>query len=264
MNYHRLKQKVFVPMLVLPLILGTSSLMAQDTVVDTTLLNRTGEVVDLLTAAGSESQTRINQLSDQADEAFANYKRQADLVDALQVYNAGLRRTIAAQLVTIANYYQSISEIAVLQRQIPPLMERMMTALEQFVALDLPFQQDVRNARLTLIRNAFDNSSVNIAEKFRVVLQEYQTQNTYGRIMNSYSNILPIGGVDRDVDILRVGRIALLYQTSDQTSTGVWDTQSNQWVALPDEYRRPVATGIRMAQQLSSTEILELPIAAPE
>ena len=139
-----------------------------------------------------------------------------------------------------------------------------MTALEQFVALDLPFQQDVRNARLTLIRNAFDNSSVNIAEKFRVVLQEYQTQNTYGRIMNSYSNILPIGGVDRDVDILRVGRIALLYQTSDQTSTGVWDTQSNQWVALPDEYRRPVATGIRMAQQLSSTEILELPIAAPE
>jgi hypothetical protein len=82
--------------------------------------------------------------------------------------------------------------------------------------------------------------------------------------MQHYTDSLEIGGVERDVDILRVGRIALLYQTSDQTQTGVWDKASNQWVTLEDEYRRPVADGIRMAQQLATTEILELPIAAPE
>jgi len=56
----------------------------------------------------------------------------------------------------------------------------------------------------------------------------------------------------------------LLYQTSDQSSTGVWDKSTNQWVALDDEYRRPIALGIRMAQDLETTQLLDLPIAAPE
>jgi hypothetical protein len=44
----------------------------------------------------------------------------------------------------------------------------------------------------------------------------------------------------------------------------VWDKDTKQWVELGNEYRRPVANGIRMAQQLATIEILELPIHAPE
>lgn len=251
-------------MLILPVILGTGSVTAQDTVVDTSLLTEAGEIVDRAITAGRESQLRINQLSDQSDELLAEFRSESKIVDALEVYNAGFRRTIAQQLETIAQYDESIALVAVLQRQIPPLMERMMMALEQFVSLDLPFQLNVRRQRLALIRGTFDDSSVNVAEKFRLVLQAYQIENTYGRTMDSYTDTLEIDGVERDVDILRVGRISLIYQTSDQTSTGVWDKQNNQWVALAAEYRRPVSEGIRMAQQLASTEILELPIAAPE
>jgi len=70
--------------------------------------------------------------------------------------------------------------------------------------------------------------------------------------------------VSSAIDILRVGRIALLAQTSDQTGTYVWDKGSKNYVLLGDEYRRPVADAIRMAQQLASIEILSLPINAPE
>jgi hypothetical protein len=82
--------------------------------------------------------------------------------------------------------------------------------------------------------------------------------------VDHYTDTLEIGGVERDVDILKVVRVALLYQTSDQSSTGVWDKSTNQWVALDDEYRRPIALGIRMAQDLETTQLLDLPIAAPE
>jgi len=264
MNYHRFKQGILVPLFMMPAIFGFTSASAQDTVVDTSIIDRANAIAGEAIAAAAEAQTRINQLSDEADELVQEYGEAANRVDGLEVYNASFRRTIAQQEATIAEYDQSIEDAAALQRQVPPLMERMMVALEQFVELDLPFLLDERNARLQLIRDTFDDSSVNVAEKFRLVLAAYQQEINYGRAMQHYTDTLEIGGVDRDVDILRVGRIALLYQTSDQTQTGVWDKASNQWVTLDDEYRRPVSDGIRMAQQLATTEILELPIAAPE
>jgi len=264
MNYHRFKKKLVLPLVALPALMGLHSAFAQDTVIDTSILNRANDMAATAFTAASESQTRINRLSDQADELLSEFKDVGKIVDGLEVYNAQMRRTISEQEKTIAQYDRSIEEVAELQRQVAPLMERMMVALEQFVELDVPFQLDQRRNRLKLIRDTFDDSNVNIAEKFRLVLTAYQQEINYGRVMQHYTGTLELNGQVRDVDFLRVGRVALMYQTSDQTSTGVWDKGSKQFVELDSNYRRPVADGIRMAQQLATTEILELPINAPE
>jgi hypothetical protein len=264
MNYHRFKQRILVPLFMLPIVLGFGTASAQDTVVDTSIIDRANALAGEAISVAADAQRRINQLSDQADELVQDYRDMAKIVDGLEVYNASYRRTIAEQEKTIAEYDKSIEDAAALQRQVPPLMERMMEALEQFVELDLPFLLDERKARLELIRETFSDSSVNVAEKFRLVLAAYQQEINYGRVMQHYTDTLSLDGVERDVDILRVGRIALLAQTSDQTGTYVWDKGSKNYVLLGDEYRRPVADAIRMAQQLASIEILSLPINAPE
>jgi len=264
MNYHRFKQGILVPLLMLPMVLGFGTASAQDTVIDTSIIDRANALAGEAIASAAQAQVRINQLSDEADEILQEYRDVAKIVDGLEVYNASYRRTIAEQERTIAQYDRSIEDAAALQRQVPPVMERMMVALEQFVELDLPFLISERQARLQLIRDTFDDSSVNVAEKFRLVLAAYQQEINYGRVMQHYTDSLEIGGAERDVDILRVGRVALLYQTSDQTETGVWDKATNQWVTLDDDYRRPVANAIRMAQNLATLEILELPIPAAE
>lgn len=263
MNYHRFKKKVLIP-LALPAALGVGMSQAQDTVVDTSGIDEATAIAGQAFQAAAESQARINRLSDEADELLSEYRDQSKVVEGLKVYNAQLRRSIAQQERTIAQYDQSIAEVAELQRQITPLMDRMMVGLEQFVALDIPFQLEDRQARLELIRGTFDDPGVNVAEKFRLVLTQYMNEITYGRVLQHYTGTMDLNGVERDVDFLRVGRIALLYQTSDQTSTGVWDKNAKQFVELGNEYRRRVAEGIRMAQALATTEILELPIHAPE
>ena len=264
MKYQLFRKQLYASLLVAPVLLNTGPAAAQDKVIDTSILDEISAQAAEVFTIGADAQVRINELSDQADELTIEFRDQAKLVDGLEIYNAGMRRTIAQQERTIAEYDESIAEAAELQRQIAPLMERMMVALEQFVELDLPFQMDERRQRLDTIRETFDDSSVNVAEKFRLVLQAYQIENDYGRGIAHYTDTLEIGGVERDVDILRVGRIALIYQSSDQNSTGVWDKNAGQWVALDDSYRRPVALGIRMAQQLETTQLLELPIPAPE
>jgi len=263
MNYHRFKKKV-LPVVALPAMLGIGMAQAQDTVIDTSVIDRANAIAAEAFKAASESQARINRLSDQADELVAEFKDVGMIVDGLEVYNAQMRRTIAEQERTIAQYDRSIEEVAELQRQVAPLMERMMVALEQFVELDIPFQLDQRRARLATIRDTFDDANVNVAEKFRLVLAAYQQEINYGRGIAHYTGTLELDGQVRDVDFLRVGRIALMYQSSDQTSTGVWDKNAKQFVELGNEYRRPVAYGIRMAQQLETTQMLDLPIHAPE
>jgi len=264
MNYHRFKKKILVPLIALPAVLGTGMALSQDTVIDTSVIDRANAIAAEVFTEASASQARVVRLSDQADELLSEFKNQAKIVDGLEVYNAQMRATIAEQQRTISQYDRSIEEVAELQRQMAPLMERMMVALEQFVQLDIPFQLNDRRARLALIRDTFDDSNVNIAEKFRLVLTAYQQEINYGRVLAHYTGTLELDGQVRDVDFLRVGRIALMYQTSDQTSTGAWDKNAKQFVELGSEYRRPVANGIRMAQQLATQEILSLPIHAPE
>lgn len=264
MNYHCFKKKVLATLVVMPAILGMGMAQAQDTVVDTSGIDRVTAAAAESFEAAAASQARINRLSDQADELMEQFAEQSKIVDGLEVYNAQMRRTIEEQLKTISQYDRSIEEVAELQRQVAPLMERMMVALEQFVELDIPFQLEDRRARLALIRDTFDDANVNIAEKFRLVLAAYQQEINYGRVMQHYTGTLQLDGNDVEVDFLRVGRVALLYQSSDQTKTGAWDKNAKQFVDIGSDYRRAVAEGIRMAQQLATTEILELPIHAPE
>ena len=118
--------------------------------------------------------------------------------------------------------------------------------------------------QLALARAAMDDPDVAISEKFRSVLNLYQIENVYGRTRETYPETIVISGVERDVDILRVGRIALMYQTTDTLLTGVWDQTSKDWVALdPGEYRVSIQKAIKVASGLVAPEIINLPIAAP-
>ena len=93
----------------------------------------------------------------------------------------------------------------------------------------------------------------------------YQTEATYGRTNATYPDTIEIGGAERDVNIVRIGRVALMYQSTDRQVTGAWDNNDRQWVELPaGEYRTAVQTAIRVASSLDAPKIIELPVLAPE
>ena len=57
-------------------------------------------------------------------------------------------------------------------------------------------------------RDAIDNPDVSIAEKFRQVLVMYQTEAAFGRTNETYPDTIEIGGVERDVNVVRIGRVS--------------------------------------------------------
>jgi hypothetical protein len=124
---------------------------------------------------------------------------------------------------------------------------------------------DERANRLAFAKAAIENPDVSIAEKFRQVLQIYQVENSYGRTVETYADSIEIAGVTRDVEIVRIGRVALMYQTTDRQVTGTWDNNARQWVELPaGQYRTAAQSAIKVASGLDAAKMLEMPIIAPE
>ena len=242
-----------------------SASQAQDILVDSSILDRAMDALGNKYSASAEVQQEINRLANSASSTFESFKRANDALESLVVLNAGYRKSISIQEENIATLDQSIASVEEVTREIPLLMEKMLSAMEQFVELDYPFHMDERRNRLTFARNAIDNPDVSIAEKFRQVLVMYQTETSYGRTIETYSDTISLGGVDRDVNIVRIGRVALIYQTTDRQITGAWNNNSRAWEELPPgEYRTAVQSAIRVAAQLDAPRIVELPVLPPE
>jgi hypothetical protein len=106
--------------------------------------------------------------------------------------------------------------------------------LEKFVELDIPFLISERRERIEFLKDTLDRADVSVAEKFSQVLQAYQVENTYGTTIEAYTDVIELEGKSRQVDMLKWGRVSLVFQTPDAESTGVWNNEARQWVMLPD------------------------------
>ena len=259
MTTHRLN-KVLLALLVSAGVLGGTTAAVQANTLDSIL-----EVGAAKNEAARKSQAKIDRLADETRDLLTEYKTVMKQVDGLKVYNARLQRQIDAQIAQIAQIEQSIDQSAVIQRQMTPLVIRMIDGLEKFVELDVPFNKEERMKRVTGLRNAIDRADVSVAEKFRGVLEAYNIELQYGRGIDTYRGTIDINGTPRDVDFLRVGRIALVYQSTDGAFSGAWDKTSGAWVELPaGEYDAAIRKGIRIAKKQATIELLNMPVPAPE
>ena len=211
--------------------------------------------------SAAKSQQKINSITEQIDNKLQQFKAINKETTGLNVYNGQLQKQIDNQLQEMADLNASIDGVSIIERQITPLMLRMITGLAQFVELDVPFLAQERNNRVVELQAMMDRADIAPSEKFRRVMEAYQVEMDYGRTLEAYSGLHTIDGQERDVDFLRVGRTALIYQTRDASLQGAWNKQTRQWQALSSSYRTQVTRGLRMAKKQLAPDLLMLPIA---
>ncbi|MDP5072225.1 MAG: DUF3450 domain-containing protein [Congregibacter sp.] len=259
MTSYRLKNVLLVAVALLSALVGLTA-SAQTSTLDTIL-----EVSAQKTQAARESQVKVDRLADETRNLLDDYKTVMKQIDGLRVYNARLQRQIDNQLRRIADIDDSIDQVTVIQRQMTPLVIRMIDGLEQFVEMDVPFNLEERRQRIEFLKTNVDRADLTVAEKFRQVLEAYNIELQYGRGFETYTDTIDLGTGARDVDFLRIGRIALVYQTSDGAEAGAWNNQTRSWEPLPTgDYASAIRKGVRIAKKTATIELLNMPIAAPE
>jgi len=214
--------------------------------------------------AAADSQKKIDNLSEKTGSLLEKYRFATRQTKNLKIQTQHLQQVLENQQLEKIALQEQLKTLVVTQNEITPLILRMLTNLEDFIKLDLPFLPEERTQRLTKLKAMMLRADITKAEKFRRIIEAYQIENEYGNTIEAYKNEIELAGVKSPVDFLRLGRVALYYQRLDGSETGFWNKKEKRWEKLPDHYRNEIRKGLRIARKESAPDLLTLPISAAE
>jgi hypothetical protein len=212
--------------------------------------------------AAIASQQKIDQLADQTADMVTKYRQALSETESLKKYNAQLAIQVKSQGQRLGQMKQQLVDIQSTQRDVLPLMQKMVDTLEEFVKLDVPFLIDERTKRVASLKELMGRADVSTSEKYRRILEAYQIEMEYGRTLEAYEGKLGDGDQAKTVNFVRMGRVSLLYQTPDGEETGYWDAKQKKWVE-DGGYAHDAKEAIRVAKKQGAPDLLWIPVAAP-
>lgn len=212
--------------------------------------------------AAQQSQLNVDDLSDDTIQMMAEYREVLRQTDSLHSYNEQLNKLVISQSKEILAMDLQLKNIETTQRDIVPLMLKMIETMALFIELDVPFLPEERQQRVIQLQTLMERADVSLAEKYRRILEAYQVETEYGRTLEAYQGELILGDKPRTVDFLRIGRVHLYYLTLDGLEAGVW--HDKKWQQLDDDYRQGISHGLKIAKKQLPPDLLVLPVQAVE
>lgn len=202
-----------------------------------------------------QKQIKIDGLHEQTGQMVDQYRETLRQAESYEIYNKQLKEIIRSQDSDLLSLKAQIIEIEVTAQQIMPMMQRMITALRQFITQDVPFLPVEREQRLAKLENTMKRADISVAEKYRKILEAYQIEIEYGKTLEAYRAMLD----NKSVNFLKIGRVAFFYQSLDGKEYGVWLPQKNQWKSVNNrEVKNSIIVGLKIARKQHSPELLTI------
>jgi len=212
-----------------------------------------------------QSQKQVDRLADETETMLQEYRDTLRKIENIESYNEQLQEQITRQEERLASFDRQLASIEETQRNIVPLMSRMLEVLDEMIEVDTPFLPRERQARLSALQEMMYRPDVTLPDKFRRIMEAYQIEMDYGRNIEAYEGELPRGdGETLTVEFLRVGRLGLYYQTLDGAESGYWDKQNSRWQVLSEDYNQAIAKGLKIARKEAPPDFFRIPVPAPE
>ncbi len=217
-------------------------------------------ILDRVNNNAAATQSSINKLAEETDAKVTEYRKLIQKTESINRYNQQLQSLIKSQTDEIASLQLQSAELQNTHRDIIPLMDSMVEGLALFLELDIPFLPIERSRRIRELNAMMSRADVTISEKYRRILEAYMIEVDYGNTIEAYEQTLELDGKSLNVEMLRVGRVALIYKTRNNQSMGFWDSSSKQWQALSSEYFSFVQKGLKIARKQTAPDLLTIPV----
>lgn len=216
--------------------------------------------------AAAASQEKINNIYDQSQELLAEYRALVEQTENLKVYNDHVATLVKDQNDNLASLEKQIGTIEGTKQGIVPLMYKMVDTLEAFIKADMPIDITKRLERVQRVRDALASASVNTSEQYRLVLDAYNAEKQLGaaNTIYTYTDKLNVGGQERTVNFVHVGRIAFLAMSLDEKQAWMYNKNTSAWEELGQEYLDATKKTIRVAAKQAAPELLKLPVITAE
>ncbi len=220
------------------------------------------DVVSDTTSSAVASQQKVDALSRDTRLLLEEYRGLKESVEYQQAYTRELEQLDTSQRQRIESLNRQIAQARITRQRILPLMRSMVDALENFVVLDLPFHQEERIGAVLQLQQRLDRAEISLSARFRLLLEAYQIEQDYSGSVEAWRGPLSIGGETFSVEYLRLGRVALFYQSLDRKSSAYWNRDTQSWLPLEAEHNRSLSRAMRVARSQTAPQLLALPLVA--
>jgi len=177
-----------------------------------------------------------------------------------QRYNTQIEQQLRSQEQEIASLEQQIANLDSTAVDVQTMLQKMYDDLVQFVQNDVPFFKEERDQRVERLTELMQNVDASPSEKFRRLMEAYQIEMEYGRTMTAYRQKLADG---RDAEMVRLGRVVLLYRVMEDGETGYWDNEMKQFVRDPDS-AAAIEEALSIAKEERAPDLIIVPVPAPQ
>ena len=160
----------------------------------------------------------------------------------------------------IAQKKQQLSDSAQISAQLSPFLDHLLERLQALFHRDLPFLQKERTKRLETLATLSHDPEVPVSERFRRVMEALMVEAGYGQTIDVYQQTIDLSGQDTLVNIFRLGRLSLFYQTLDKKLCGFYNTAQKEWVPLANDYLKAIQDAVDIGSKRKPVEILDLPL----
>ncbi len=215
------------------------------------------------TASAASSQQRVEQLDDQADNAVREYRAVLQQKDNIELFVAQQDIFRASQESEIASLRRQLGTVEQIKQGMSPMMLKMAYKLEDSIRADLPFRLNERLARIDNVKSVLGNPNVSPAEQYRLVLNAYKNEVSYGLGIDSYEGAHPTrpGNV---VNFVQFGRTAFVYITKDESEIAIYNLGSKSWDTLEGADAIQLRQAIRIAKGESAPGLVFAPVLASQ
>lgn len=236
------------------MILGES--VAQDDTTNPPIVAPVQEAVQIRQV----TQKAREQWRDDHARLMTRYEQLVSDQNRLAAEHSALQESIQSSRRKIAEKEKQLAHIEEVRTQIEPFLQAGLVRLKAMVDDDLPFLSEERTERIQRLEGLLADPELAISERFRKLMEALLVEAEYGNTIEVYQQTIAVNNAQMLVNIFRLGRISLFYQTLDQTQCGFFDVAANSWQPLEAAHNRAIGAAIDMGAKRKPVELLSLPV----
>jgi len=211
-----------------------------------------------------DTQKREDEWVSEKTGLEAQYQSLMDRNKYLQKHEIRTKETRNSQKAHILELERKLVESARLKEELSSNLDNVVEKLGEWIEHDLPFLPKERSDRLSSLKRMMADPGIQSGERFRRIMEGLQVETEYGGTVEVYQESIDLDGRPVLVDIFRLGRLSLFYQTPDGKQVGHYDRVEGKWKPLPNRYRRNINQAVEMAGRRRSIELIRLPVGRIE
>ena len=130
----------------------------------------------------------------QTSSANSDYESLLQQISNMQLILLQKTAYLDNQSSEINNLRNQIRRVRQTKTSIPPMIYKMVAAIDNEISQDLPFRTDERLSRLTALHELVNNETIGLGQKIRRAFKIYDIEVSYGQTVEAYEGDYPEDG----------------------------------------------------------------------